>query len=58
MDDYLAKPVRPEELAAALGRARALVDHGRRSQRPRYGSRRARSRACGSLVGTISSARW
>jgi len=29
MDDYLAKPVRPEELAAALSLARALGDDGR-----------------------------
>jgi CheY-like chemotaxis protein len=25
MDDYLAKPIRPDELAAALARARPLV---------------------------------
>jgi HPt (histidine-containing phosphotransfer) domain-containing protein len=31
MDDYLAKPVRPEELAAALSRARPLADNGRAS---------------------------
>jgi CheY-like chemotaxis protein/HPt (histidine-containing phosphotransfer) domain-containing protein len=29
MDDYLAKPVRPEELAAALRQARPLGDNGR-----------------------------
>ncbi len=29
MDDYLAKPVRPDELAAALSRARPLGDNGR-----------------------------
>ena len=31
MDDYLAKPVRPDQLAAALSRARPLGDHGRSS---------------------------
>jgi PAS domain S-box-containing protein len=29
MDDYVAKPIRPEELATALGRARPLGDNGR-----------------------------
>jgi len=29
MDDYVAKPIRPEELAAALGRARPSGDNGR-----------------------------
>jgi PAS domain S-box-containing protein len=31
MDDYLAKPVQPEELSAALSRARPLADNGRSS---------------------------
>jgi PAS domain S-box-containing protein len=29
MDDYVAKPIRPDELAAALGRARPLAPDGR-----------------------------
>jgi CheY-like chemotaxis protein len=31
MDDYLAKPVQPEELATALSRARPLADNGQAS---------------------------
>jgi CheY-like chemotaxis protein/anti-sigma regulatory factor (Ser/Thr protein kinase) len=34
MDDYVAKPIRPEELAEALSRARPLAENGRSSDGP------------------------
>src|SRR6266545_3663223 len=46
MDDYVAKPIRPDELAEALSRARPLRDVPRRARRAAApASRRARSKA-------------
>jgi PAS domain S-box-containing protein len=45
MDDYLAKPVRPEELAAALSRARPLPRSERAREPPRARRRRVPQRS-------------
>jgi CheY-like chemotaxis protein len=49
MDDYLAKPIRPEELAAALGRARPLGDNGRSTMETMEGPLRLEASALENL---------
>ena len=66
MNDYVAKPIRSEELAAALKRAQPLRDRyaGRQRavtparQRAKSASRLLRSRPCETWAAWTSSSRW
>jgi Response regulators consisting of a CheY-like receiver domain and a winged-helix DNA-binding domain len=59
MNDYVAKPIRAEELVAALKRVKPLANGGgnARSRSSTSASTTARSRTCATSAATSSSAR-